>query len=720
MTNILKKTNIIILLIFVYTFNGFASQDNSNLGLNESVKAVQVVANNDLTKDNKPAVINPEKKNKANSNSSVANSNLVEEKKPSQGVKNLEKEANSNINVVLSEDSSIIKNENTNDRVWYITQKNTDIREFINQIAKIVGKTMVVDPKIKGGNTVTVLSSKALNANEVFEVFCQVMAVNGYSVVYKGNIIDIIPQASAKNSVSFGNSSNIHGVTSTQVIELKNIPAMEAVSAVKPLISSFGHVAASIAANSVIISDLLENVEKAKELLTNVDASSDYEVIQLQHAWVTDVANIINSTLNFRVNNTAILQIIADENSNRLVVKGNKGKREQIKKLVAILDNSRAQKNTTKVMFLKHADAKNIAEILAEASNSLINSKGSKKYSNSGRSQGLLQSNVSKSGGYTYSAQVPGVFVKPDISQNALVMIADPDILRDLENIVHKLDIPRSQVLLEAVIVEVNDDLASDFGVRWGILDDKIKQGSLFSAKMSYKEERGNFTIDLGNISSIVKALKTDGNNNILSTPSILTLDNTKSEFLVGENIPIKTGSYQTTGGQQNPFTTKERKDVGIQLKVTPHINAGNSLRLAIEQEVSNLDPNGATQVGLDDDIVYKNRSLKTTVLVENGQTIVIGGLIQKTNGNTVKKVPILGSIPIIGKLFFTQNAKQVNKKNLMLFLRPTIIESTSELNEITKNKYSNLKIIGASKKNSNIIDMPEDYTNLIDHTGAM
>jgi general secretion pathway protein D len=684
MNKIFKTTNIIILLMSAFILNGLALQKDSKQELQEQLKLV----------------------------GSASKADVIESTKDSQTNKGLEQKS------IESE-----KNNKTSvqEKLWHITQKNTDIREFINQIAKIVGKTIVIDPKIKGGNTVTVLSSKALSANDVFEVFCQVMSVNGYAVVYKGDVINIIPQASSKNSVSFGSESDIHGVNCTQVIELKNIPAMEAVSIIKPLISSFGHIAGSTASNSVIVSDLLENVEKAKELLTSIDTASDYEVIQLEHAWVTDVANIINSTLNFRVNNTAVLQIIADENSNRLVVKGNKGKRDQIKKLVAILDNSRAQKNTTKVMFLKHADAQNIAEILAEASNSLINAKGGKKSSN-GRPQGLMQSNVSKSGGYTYAAQAPGVFVKPDVSQNALVMIADPEILKELENIVHKLDIPRSQVLLEAVIVEVSDDLSSDFGINWQGLakGDSIKpDGGLLSVNMEYDGfKHGKLDVKIGSLGSVVKALRTDGNNNILSTPSILTLDNTKSEFLVGENIPIKTGAYQTTGAQQSPFVTRERKDVGIQLKITPHINAGNSLRLSIEQEVSNVDLSASKLY--DDGIVYKNRSLKTTVLVENGQTIVIGGLIQSTSGKSKSKIPILGDIPILGRLFFTQNGKTANKKNLMLFLRPTIVESANELSELTKDKYNSLKIIGANKKNANIIDMPDDYQNLVDYTATM
>ncbi|USE38816.1 type II secretion system secretin GspD [Endozoicomonas sp. SCSIO W0465] len=641
------------------------------------------------------------------------------------------------------------------DKLWTLNQQNADIREFITQVAKITGETFVIDPRIKSGNTVTVISSKPLTKDEVYDVFLEVLSANGYTVIPKsdGHIINVVPTTSAKTSSPGDTQKPIDGVMTTKVIDLHSVSAVEVIPIIRPLIAQYGHAAASASSNAVIISDLADNVERITKLIRELDdaGNNDYEVIQLKHAWVGDVSKIISDTLvTGKGQLPSGLQVIADERSNRLVVKGNASKRARVRKLADTLDKEGIRKSTTKVMFLSFADAKNIAEILSEASGIIQDSQGKKVASNpsspvtsgpvsptasSGQSSPQART-TTKSGAKSKSAAT-GAFVKADETQNALVMIADPETLQEMEKIVRQLDVPRAQVLLEAVIVEVSGGINDALGIQWGIDGTDTIRGSLTTNPSGTTSSTvtgtkssitghilensgialGSLALRADNFGVLVSALSSRSNNNILSTPSMLTLDNEEAELIIGKNIPIKTGSYQTSssGNSNNPFTTTERKDVGLKLKITPHINEGGSLRLILEQEVSSLDVGTTKQLlGSDsNDLLFNTRSLKTAVLVDDGQTVVIGGLIEDIKSKSRKKVPLLGDIPILGNLF-RYSLKGDEKKNLMLFIRPTIMRNSETLVKATQDRFTKLKLIGNGNARQSI-NLPDRPSELFD-----
>ncbi len=609
------------------------------------------------------------------------------------------------------------KTQTGTEKRWALNQQNADIREFIAQIAKITEETFVIDPRIKGGNTVTVISSKPLTRDQVYDVFLEVLTANGYTVIPKGRIMNIVPSTTAKTSSGHGQEKPRDAIMTTKVIELHSVSSVEVIPIIRPLIAQYGHAAASASSNAVIVSDLADNVERISKLVKELDEASnnDYEVLQLKHAWVGDVAKIIQDTLiTGKGQLPAGLQVIADELSNRLVVKGNASKRARVRKLVETLDREGIRKSTTKVMFLSYGDAKNLAEILSEASDTIQDTQAKKGQGQppnqpqpptSSRSQGKQSQTKTDGKG---SKLAKNIFVKADETQNALVMIADPDTLKTMEQIVRQLDRPRAQVLLEAAIVEVTGGINDALGIQWGIDGRNTKTsrgsdstGSLSSVTGHILDHTTN-NLSLGslalrdkNFGVLIHALSTKTNNNILSTPSLLTLDNQEAEFLVGENIPIKTGSYQTSSQKDstNPFTTTERKDIGIKLKITPHLSEKNSLRLELEQEISTRRP---SEKGTDD-IIYDNRTLKTTVIVDDGQTVVIGGLLQDDRSKSKNKVPLLGDIPVLGNLFKYDNHR-TTKRNLMLFVRPTIMRNSETLATASQDRFSKLKLL---QKNS-------------------
>ena len=614
-------------------------------------------------------------------------------------------------------------------QLWTLNQQNADIREFITQVAKITGETFVIDPRIKSGNTVTVISSKPLNRDEVYDVFLEVLSANGYTVIPKagGHIINVVPNTTAKTSSPGQDSKPLDGVMTTRVLELHSVSAVEVIPIIRPLIAQFGHAAASASSNAVIVSDLADNVDRIAKLVHELDdaGNNDYEVVQLKHAWVGDVAKIISDTLiTAKGQLPSGLQVIADERSNRLVVKGNASKRARVRKLADTLDKEGIRKSTTKVMFLSFADASNIADILSEASGIIQSSQSSSTTPPpSAPSATSVPGNQPRAGTKSGIKSYPAVtssFVKADTTQNALIMIANPETLQEMEKIVRQLDVPRAQVLLEAVIVEVSGGINDALGIQWGIDGTKTIRDSA-AANLSSVTGKiwNNANIALGSIALradnfgvLVGALSSHSNNNILSTPSMLTLDNEEAELIIGKNIPITTGSYQTSssGSSSNPFTTTERKDVGLKLKITPHINEGNSLRLMLEQEVSSLDVSTSKDILGENsgDLLFNTRSLKTAVLVDDGQTVVIGGLIEDVRSKSRKKVPLLGDIPIIGNLF-RYNQKGDEKKNLMLFIRPTIMRNSETLVKATQDRYTKLKLIDGGSRSINLPDRPEN-----------
>ncbi len=638
-------------------------------------------------------------------------------------------------------DQEVRKPVQPQEKRWTLNQQNADIREFIAQIAAITGESFVIDPRIKGGNTVSVISSKPMTREQIYDIFLEVLSANGYAVIPKGKVRSIIPSTTAKTtSTTFeGEEKPAKATMVTQVIDLHSVSAVEVIPIIRPLIAQYGHAAASASGNAVVISDQADNVGRITKLVRELDKASnnDYEVLTLEHAWVGDVAKIIQDTLaTSKGQLPSGMQVIADERSNRLVIKGNENKRIRVRKLVQTLDQEGIRKSSTRVIFLRHADAKNLAEILNEASQTIQEDNQEAKTSATPKSSSRSSRQNSQQTSKPSSSKSKGlggeVFIKADESTNALVMIADPDTLKELENLIRQLDVRRAQVLIEAAIVEVSGNLGETLGLQWGIQGKNptaqrsaVGEGSATSVVGAAVGENtsvnpaqfalGQVLLRNSNFGVLVNALSSRSNVNLMSTPSMMTLDNEEAEFVVGQEVPFTTGSYsKDASGGTNPFNTTERKPIGLTLKVTPHIGDGNTLRLEIEQELSSLT---TTKTRENADPVTSQRKIKTTIIVDNRETIVLGGILRDQVTKNTEKVPLLGDIPLLGRLF-TNKKDAIEKQNLMLFIKPTILRDGSEASDITMDKYSTLKMIHSGRGMSPLHRaMPESANELFEES---
>ncbi|HIE5129831.1 TPA: GspD family T2SS secretin variant XcpQ [Pseudomonas aeruginosa] len=571
---------------------------------------------------------------------------------------------------------------------WTINLKDADIREFIDQISEITGETFVVDPRVKG--QVSVVSKAQLSLSEVYQLFLSVMSTHGFTVVAQGDKARIVPNAEAKTEAGGGQSAPDR--LETRVIQVQQSPVSELIPLIRPLVPQYGHLAAVPSANALIISDRSANIARIEDVIRQLDqkGSHDYSVINLRYGWVMDAAEVLNNAMSRgQAKGAAGAQVIADARTNRLIILGPPQARAKLVQLAQSLDTPTARSANTRVIRLRHNDAKTLAETLGQISEGMKNNGG-------------------QGGEQTGGGRPSNILIRADESTNALILLADPDTVNALEDIVRQLDVPRAQVLVEAAIVEISGDIQDAVGVQWAINkggmggtrtnfgNTGLSIGTLLQALKDDKPPAlpDGAIVGIGSSSfgALVTALSANSKSNLLSTPSLLTLDNQKAEILVGQNVPFNTGSYTTNSeGSSNPFTTVERKDIGVNLKVTPHINDGAALRLEIEQEISSIAP--SVQQVSNTDIITNKRSIKSTILAENGQVIVLGGLIQDDVVQAESKVPLLGDIPWLGKLF--RSTKDTHtKRNLMVFLRPTVVLDGAGLAAISGKKYSDIRVL--------------------------
>lgn len=595
------------------------------------------------------------------------------------------------IQVAHAEDSgrnAFVPAGNQQEAHWTINLKDADIREFIDQISEITGETFVVDPRVKG--QVSVVSKAQLSLSEVYQLFLSVMSTHGFTVVAQGDQARIVPNAEAKTEAGGGQSAPDR--LETRVIQVQQSPVSELIPLIRPLVPQYGHLAAVPSANALIISDRSANIARIEDVIRQLDqkGSHDYSVINLRYGWVMDAAEVLNNAMSRgQAKGAAGAQVIADARTNRLIILGPPQARAKLVQLAQSLDTPTARSANTRVIRLRHNDAKTLAETLGQISEGMKNNGG-------------------QGGEQTGGGRPSNILIRADESTNALILLADPDTVNALEDIVRQLDVPRAQVLVEAAIVEISGDIQDAVGVQWAINkggmggtrtnfgNTGLSIGTLLQALKDDKPPAlpDGAIVGIGSSSfgALVTALSANSKSNLLSTPSLLTLDNQKAEILVGQNVPFNTGSYTTNSeGSSNPFTTVERKDIGVNLKVTPHINDGAALRLEIEQEISSIAP--SVQQVSNTDIITNKRSIKSTILAENGQVIVLGGLIQDDVVQAESKVPLLGDIPWLGKLF--RSTKDTHtKRNLMVFLRPTVVLDGAGLAAISGKKYRDIRVL--------------------------
>ncbi|WP_348767485.1 type II secretion system secretin GspD [uncultured Salinisphaera sp.] len=607
--------------------------------------------------------------------------------------------------------------------------KNADITTLIATVSEVTGRNFVVDPRVKGD--VTVLSTEPMTPAELYETFLSVLEVHGFAAVPSGEITKIIPQINAKQDGGFGRSGgSTREDIVTRVISVSNVPADQLVPILRPLVPQYGHLAAYSASNTLIISDREANAQRIAEIVNKIDRNGlqDVETIRLQYASAPEVARVIDQLKAGSSGNAAAVNfsVIPDERTNSVIISGGRKERLRLRAIIADLDTATEQTGGTQVVYLDYADAESLAPVLQNfaSGNGATASSASNPASASGSSA------ATRSAG---GASANGVTVIAEPASNALVVTAPADMMREIKQVINQLDIRRGQVLVEAIIAEVTLSRSRQLGVNVAVFEDggpaaaSILDSNTLNVVPSLALDgtplelvQQGINLGIGSISDsgtsfavLVNALSGNTNTNVLSTPSLITRDNEEAEIKVGQEVPFVTGNYTSgttgggaTNGLTNPFQTIERKDVGLTLGFTPQISAGDTIQLTIDQEVSSI-AQGSSQTGAVD-LITNNRTLTTSVEVENGQILVLGGLIDDQVVETEQKVPVLGDIPILGALF-TNRTVQKNKRNLLNFIRPTILRGGGEADYFTRKKYNYIRSLQEQQAETSIPLMGEE-----------
>lgn len=582
------------------------------------------------------------------------------------------------------------------EQTWTVNFKDTDIEEVIKFVAGVTGKTIVLDPRVKG--RVKVISSKPVNRIELYNLFRDILELHDFALVEVGDVVRIIPLKDARSSPIPVGKPDERGYV-TEVYQLKNVDAAKILPVLRPLIPQHSHMASDTFSNSIVVSDTAANIARLIKVIEKIDqsASPETEVVQLRYADAEDLVATLTKLTQKEAQQTPSsnqLQIIADKRNNAILLSGEDLQRLRAKKLILRLDRPPAQSGNVRVIYLNYAKAKDVAEILSR-----------------------VVQNMQKStpGGGDPNNQSQGLTVEADEDTNALLITGTGDMLNSLMAVIDKLDVRRAQVLIEAIIVKVDLGTDKGLGVDYlglnsdtGIVGSNIGNGGTQLRELAggalqggdageaaigqaLTGGRGLALSFLGaqdgteKFAALLTAFQSDSNANILSTPSVLTMDNNEASISVGQEISIATGSFSsagTGGGISSPFQTSQREDVGILLTVTPQVNEGNKILLTVVQEVSSIsgtDPSGQP--------ITDKSEINTQILANDGQVVVLGGLIEDNVREQVNKVPILGSIPLLGYLFKSTTA-QSTKTNLMVFLRAKIMRDDESMYGATSEKY--------------------------------
>lgn len=589
---------------------------------------------------------------------------------------------------------------------YTVNLKDTDIQEFIKFVADVTGTTMVVDPNVKG--KVRVISSQPVTQAELYDLFLSILDVQGYTAVRSGQIIRIVPSKDARSSpvpIMGDQDTAANDEYVTQVIRLENISAAKLIPVLRPLVPQQAHMAAYAPSNAIILSDIRSNIGRIVDIIERMDRSAvqTTEIIRLRYGVAEDVVSMLNALEKSRQGEGAEADkeaiLVADKRTNSVVVTADEVTVERIRKLVTYLDTPLEQSGNVRVIYLEYADSVEVAEVLTRVMQNIAR---------------LEEGGANKRSGNNEST------IEADAGTNSLIITADTDEMAALESVIARLDIRRAQVLIEAIIVEMEMTEGQELGLQWLFSNDGGLYGSNISTSSAQQARNraladailpddGSETISTRSVagalsqipgttlgwgvvdqdltmSVILNALETQGNANILSTPSLLTLDNEEAFITVGQQVPFVTGSYTSTGvanGAQNPFQTIERQSVGVTLTVTPQVNEGDSVVLDIVQEVSSI----SAQILVASDVITNERKIQTKVLANDSDIVVLGGLVKDEVQDSTQGIPILSDIPLLGRLF-RNDVVTVTKSNLLVFIRPTIIRDDEDLIGATAEKY--------------------------------
>lgn len=622
---------------------------------------------------------------------------------------------------------------------WKVNLQEADIKAFVNEVAAITNKNFILDPRINGN--VTVISNRAMNKNEIYELFLSVMQVNGVAAVNKDGMVQLIPNNVAKQS---GVPIDLTGRSSgeqmiTRVVYLTNTPASEILSVIRPMMPQTAHAAAVPSVNALVLSDRADSLNQLVMLIRDLDGNvnDSVSIINLKHTDAERMMEMINSLTGVASSNQAAtsnqLNVIADPYSDRLIVKGNPEQMAKIQAMVNRLDTIPSKRlSGMRVFRLNYASAPHVADMLrALIVGQSINSKGATTSvstaslsenstttanNNQNNNATTAVSNTNLTNSNSTSGWRENFSIIADETQNAVVVNASNELMIEIEDAIKQLDNRRAQVLIQAAIVEISGDDAKQLGVQWALgnanggyggvsfSNSGVSLGSLAAAYASgsYSSAASSIAgalLGLGDYSednngnarfygAILQALNEITSANLLSMPSILTLDNEEASILVGQNVPFVTGSYTTGTDSTNPFQTIDRQDVGIHLNVIPHIGNDGTVRLEISQEVSSVVPGTTTNANG----VITNKSLiNTTILAEDQQTIALGGLMRENSTTSKQKVPGVGDIPVLGRLF-RSDSNSVEKSNLIIFLQPTVLRDGGAVASVTQRSFNQIQ----------------------------
>ena len=620
---------------------------------------------------------------------------------------------------------------------------NADIEGVVKAMAEVTGKNFVLDPRVKG--TVNIISAQPVARDAVYDVFLSALRLQGFTAVEDHGLVKILPEADAKQHRNVGSDQheNSDGLQ-TRVFALTHQSAVQLVPTLRPLVAPNNTITALQNSNSLVITDYASNLERLASIIAAVDQPDEAgaAMIVLQHASALDAARTINNLFAAAPQALQTLQgtdptqrvaVIADARSNSLLVRAADPVRlAQIRKFAALLDSPTSAAGNVHVVYLKNAEAVKLAETLrgiysgtatppGQASGAAAPAEAAPSIAaadaaiGSGTQATLGGGSMPTMMGDTtpQPAAVPGI-IQADAATNSIIITAPDAVYNNLRAVVEKLDARRMQVYVEALVVELTASKAGEFGIQWQDLGSIGKSGTqVFGGTnfggagrniigiaqnpasvgpgLNIGTVRGSVTVggvQILNLGLLARALETDSNANILSTPTLLTLDNEEAKIVVGQNVPFITGQYAVSGAATtpSPFQTIERKDVGLTLKIRPQISEGGVVRLQIYQEVSSI-ADTANPAG----VITNTRSIESTVLVDDGQIVVLGGLIQDSVNGGVSKVPVLGSLPLLGGLFRYNNHSRT-KTNLMVFLRPTVLRDAQGAGALASERYDYIR----------------------------
>ena len=572
-----------------------------------------------------------------------------------------------------------------------LNYRNTDLQEVVEAVAEATGRNFVIDPLVGADRKVNLFGSQPLSPEAYYQAFLSMLSAHGIVAVPSGPVIRLSPDRTMRILAGAGPESSANDELQTLVLPVTNVDAQGLVPIVRPMMSPGAHVAAHPPTNVLILSDRGSNVNKVARVIGRIDRKNDrpVEVIPLEHASARDIVRVLNEMAVGA--DTAFNLAVADDRTNSVLLGGEQNRRLELRALIAHLDTPSLEGGNTRVRYLNYADAASLSEKLS-----------TQFADRAGEGERIL--------------------VSADEATNALIIDAPPTTMRHIVAVVDQLDIRRAQVLVEVLIAEVSADRANQLGVNWAAYDPQRVLGStdfpasgtslreLVAGSLSGTDQGravaaealgpgagfavGRVRDDGLSFAALISAVENTAGSNILGTPMVVTLDNQEATINVGQNVPFITGSYASSGinpssadGQIRPFTTVGRNDIGLTLTITPRINQGDAVRLEIDQTLSELAPSVAGAV----DLVTNTRELTTAVIVEDGGTLVLGGLIQDKIRESRQSVPVLGNLPLIGALFRASGQTR-EKTNLMLFIRPTILRDSAQADAATNVKYDYLR----------------------------